>query len=431
MLLDFVKKSLLKKWIDAFYAAQEPSALEQVTAEKDEQQLRIQQALNDQPYLNQLKTVIAVGDWQNKIFNEEHCLLWLTFLYHSKQLNLDDFLQTYISILAAGEYPNTLVIANSSDANAEPLLKQYVAQLATSYHLSSDDLITTYQNLTGFNRLLILIPLDSGVLTNDRLLNAVLYADKEDGTMLRVVANRSRDFLVIPSVSFLKSFVRKINPTHEIIDEPIFGSINNDTLFHTFHHNRKRPISLYSPWVLSNLTSAHNLQASPLSIAVHDFHFHYMKLGFIPEGQFSSMVDIIYPEVLALFEHEPKSARSGYKYTKGKIEQLGDFNPTFSVRMSSDACDLWLLALSPYTPLRQQKDNGLLSTPSNYYLFIVNLSRQLLTKKNEAIIQLAGLNMETLVNTLLFASTYKTNNFIQNCLTIPEIVGRLSQLDAH
>lgn len=402
MLLRYVSKSKLKKWIDAFDAAEKLG-----TGESTDE--LIQEARHELPQTQLLKTAILAGNATHEIFSHNKCDVWLTYLYHSEQITLEEFLQTYFILLAKNAFDTTQLIY-PHETSDHPCIKAYLARLSDRTHISIDGLRNDTLSLSNINQTWIMIP-QLAAYQIDPLLKE-LASIQDDATLISAV-NDGRDFfLVVPPIQFVNRILSRMNPEHKITAEPIFGKISTLTLYKDFDLEHKRPINIHSTMVKSNQTAVHGLASTPFSIAAHDFYFHYSKEALIPSQQLSSMLAI-----LDISVRIKKELAMNHPLIKKALDRLIDLNPPFAIDRSHKAANRWLLHISPLqTGMRNNisAKEILEKVPNYYYQFVFALGYILANSRLE--------NPSELANTLIFSEQIKNNKFINNNVNINDLL---------
>jgi hypothetical protein len=356
MLTKFVKKSKLVALLNTFNADDIPLDSENLSQLLDE---------NSQPHshkqnLMQLIDAVKQGDINNPLFSDEKAEFYLIYLYLSHQfltnqippehahadlsgfmqtlerkkqsnetiptLNKEEFIQSYLYLMGKKDYQHELVVLA---ANEDELpLTAYAQTLNQNYpNVSEADILQKVRELSGINKLFLLVPKKP---ENDALLDEALLHPmgviQQTATPATEISYKDQNWILIPPIELVTWLAKQCNPEHQIEMEPCLGVIGTDTLYRDFHLHNKRPVTLASKNVSKNLTMAHNLSSTTLSILAHDIYFHFMALALLPHNGFRLITEVILPELKKMNEYEQGITQTEQKHEiNDLIEFINDF----------------------------------------------------------------------------------------------------------
>lgn len=216
-------------------------------------------------------------------------------------INPDEFLQTYQLWMVSTDYHNKFrCITPSSDL--EKKLHLYINKLSVTYpHVSKEAIAKKISELEGIHRLFSELEVRADTLLKLVVKPAETALINTPAISIQPISQH-QNTIIIPPIALVKWLANQYNMNSQIEMEPIFGRINEATLYE-LHLQNRHPVSLRSPLVKHNLTSVHELETSEctsLSIAAHDALYHFMALSLFPRNIYLFVLNNLIPKIQQL-----------------------------------------------------------------------------------------------------------------------------------
>lgn len=434
MLTKYIKKSKLVALLNAFNIDEIPldsmnlaNLLEPLLPQTHKQNIAC------------LVDAVKAGDVHNPIFHDEKAEFYLVYLYVTHQfltdqiepehevdlagfintlkntehrhdiasLNKEEFIQSYIYLMGKKDYPDDLCVitaGNKTDA-ASSTLRTYAKTLHANYpNVTEKVILDRISTLSGINKTFMLVP--KKPQTDALLTEALIHPAgslEQTTTPATELSYNGNAWILIPPIELVIWLAKQCNPSHQITMEPCLGIIGTDTLYRDFHQKNKRPVTLASTHVANNLTTAHELSSTALSIPAHDIYFHFMALALFPHNGFRFITEVILPELRKMERYEENTPT---KEQQHNIQRLIEFINDFAMESDTKIIN----EITPEIQIAQYLNAAMDQDDSSFFIFL-----QLIPIINSRIIELDNtydLDCASLISLIYLIDEHELANII-------------------
>ncbi|MBV9575621.1 MAG: hypothetical protein JO149_03255 [Gammaproteobacteria bacterium] len=322
---------------------------------------------NHQERINKLQTAIEKIDLSHPVFSDDDCQLYLDYLYQEKRISAEDYLTMQIYLTSLMQFTNIQTLAEEDQDLKEnryenpivswctlgegkegSLIEKKLMQHLINTHFNSDyfhfkgtaaieKIQSEIKKLNKLGKCVIKIEyqFDAEFREEDKK-NECSIAMVEDVAINSPFIFMQKDILYIPSVSVIKLILKTICPTLSVDFAPIYGNINEYTLF-LFHQQGLHPVNLYSPFIKSNPREVHNGRCGPLPMLLHDITHAYFG-NILHKNEYDFIYQYLLPtmrSLLDLKELYPASSLYHFADLNFKIKSQPIINEDIAATLTS------------------------------------------------------------------------------------------------
>jgi hypothetical protein len=371
-----------------------------------------------QDKISQLKRAVESANYDDNIFEDSHCQLYIEALLKTNEINNLQHLTLllYISALQSFTTKQPLPIKQShlKQLTTVDVLKlseakdEYVRDKYFNHVLKNAEVVEGGQErVTSLKPKFLSLPLSEQsllVISAKKNKSTGFFTEyqgskskKTDldfiqglGQLSRVICcDNELGLIIIPSMSIFKALLEAINPEITINMCAVFGSLKPTTMFNEFHQHGRRLVNLFSTLVRSNPSTVHGLLATPFGAAFHDLSHIELTSNSLNKEQLQNNIDILKLsiEIINFIELLEKNDYSSKIYKNIMYSCFENFNDL----TASDAYINMEITQAIETLLQQDYSSADLALMLSFYIAtgLTIVSDQTKSKwcKNEAIQQ--------------------------------------------
>ncbi|BCA94485.1 hypothetical protein TUM19329_08460 [Legionella antarctica] len=265
-----------------------------------------------------LKKALDDGDSTQSIFNDQNCQLYLIYLLKENLIKEEQFLTGYVYLSVLMQFTEKQLIHpehagarrlnwgkvcvfNSKDTS---LLHIYAKNIEKKFEflISAKDIVDYFSSATDSEEWIIGIPYNTQDKNDD--VKTMMDTNIQFSPLLQIHTYQDQTFVLTPSTGFTKWLLQKLNSERQIELAPCFGNVGVESLYDYFHSKNKHPITLHSAYIKSNPKKIHQLQAGPVSFALHDIFFHCFGATVFNVQEFYFLMQIMIPTLQKIIDSE-------------------------------------------------------------------------------------------------------------------------------